>query len=166
MRYFLLGLPGSGKSHWGKIWSEKLKLHHYDLDEIIENNEGESITDIFKNEGEEHFRNLETFYLHKLINNYNSLVISTGGGTPCFNENLKLMNSQGTSIFLNPSIEEIANRIWNPTGENKRPMFSDCNSIEDVQKVLNELQQKRIQCYRNANYELDRWGLDTILKLK
>ncbi|WP_296621923.1 shikimate kinase [Marivirga sp.] len=166
MRYFLLGLPGSGKSHWGKIWSESTKLPYFDLDEVIENNEGQSIADIFKNEGEEYFRNLETFYLNKLIDNYKPLMLSTGGGTPCFNENLELMNAKGTTIFLNPPIEEIAERISKPVGGNKRPMFSDCHSIEDVQKLLYELKNKRLSYYQKANFELEKWEVDTILKLQ
>ncbi|ADR23683.1 shikimate kinase [Marivirga tractuosa] len=162
MRYFLLGLPGSGKSHWGRIWSKKLKLPFFDLDEVIVENEGNSINEIFKNEGEEHFRNLETFYLQKLIANYSSLILSTGGGTPCFRDNLLLMNEKGISIFLNPPIEEIANRVWNPNEIIKRPLFSDCNSIKDVQEVLQRLNEDRIPIYQKAIVELKSYSENSI----
>jgi shikimate kinase len=163
MRYFLLGLPGSGKSHWGKIWSEKINLPFFDLDEVIYNNEGESILDIFRTEGEDHFRNLETFYLNKLITNYKSFILSTGGGTPCFNSNMSLMNDKGITIFLNPPIEETAKRIWKPNGGNKRPMFAGCSSLEDVQENLTALYRKRVHFYQDAKKELTNWD-DTSLK--
>lgn len=166
MRYFLLGLPGSGKSHWGKIWSQKLNLPFFDLDDIIQNNEGQSIKDIFQTEGEEYFRNLETFYLKKLIDNYKAFLLSTGGGTPCFNDNMKLMNEKGVTLFLNPPVEETANRIWKPNGDNKRPMFSDCSSIEEVQKVLMGLHKKRLPFYKNAIKELNTWDDNSLKGLK
>ncbi|HET8860159.1 shikimate kinase [Marivirga sp.] len=153
MRYFLVGLPGSGKSHWGKIWSEKTKSPYFDLDEIIENNEGESIKDIFKKEGEEYFRNLETFYLTKLVDNYKALMLSTGGGTPCFNNNMDLMNNLGQTIHLNPPIETIVRRLWKPKG-NKRPMFSHCKNQNEVLITLEELNNKRIKYYAQAKYQL------------
>jgi len=166
MRYFLLGLPGSGKSHWGKIWSEKIKLPFFDLDEIIENNEGESIKDIFRTEGEEYFRNLETFYLNKLINNYRAFILSTGGGTPCFNKNMELMNENGLTLFLNPKIEETAKRIWKPNGGNKRPLFANCDSLEEVTEVLNTLFESRITFYQQAKKEVNNWNEDLLKGLK
>ncbi len=162
MRYFLIGLPGSGKSHWGKLWAENSKVLYFDLDEVIETNEGFSIKQIFQNEGEKHFRNLETFYLNKLINNYESFVISTGGGTPCFNENIKLMNEKGISIFLNPPIEETAERIWKPNESHKRPLFADCNSLEDVQLILKSLYESRIPFYQKAKKELKTWDKNSL----
>ncbi|RUA35486.1 MAG: shikimate kinase [Bacteroidetes bacterium] len=158
MRYFLLGLPGSGKSHWGKIWSDYLNTPFFDLDKVIVDNEGFSIKEIFKNDGEDHFRNLETFYLNKLIDNYNGFILSTGGGTPCYNDNMKLMNEKGISIFLNPPIDVTAKRIWKPNGGNKRPLFADCNSFEDVQKSLISLYKTRIKFYQEAKIEFNTWN--------
>ncbi|WKK75000.2 shikimate kinase [Marivirga salinae] len=166
MRYFLLGLPGSGKSYWGKLWAENIKVLYFDLDEVIETNEGFSINEIFQNEGEEHFRNLETFYLNKLIDNYEGFILSTGGGTPCFNNNIKLMNEEGVSIFLNPPIKETAKRIWKPNGGNKRPMFSECNSLNDVELILNRLYKKRLPFYQEANKELNKWDENSLKGLK
>jgi shikimate kinase len=166
MRYFLLGLPGSGKSHWGNIWSRTLKSNYFDLDDVIENSEGESITDIFSSEGEDYFRNLETFYLNKLIDNYKSIILSTGGGTPCFNENIDLMNKVGLTIFLNPSLEEHASRLWKPEEDNHRPMFSDCNSLVDVQHLLEDLKNKRLPFYQKAAMELKKWNENTLSNIK
>lgn len=157
MRYFLIGLPGSGKSYWGKKWAEKMKLMYFDLDEIIVQNEGESISDIFKTEGEEHFRNLETFYLNKLTDNYNALLISTGGGTACFNNNMEVLNQKGTSIFLDPPLEQIAKRIWNPHEKNKRPLFSQCSSDLEVLEQLKILYKERAEFYLKASIHLQEW---------
>ncbi len=166
MRYFLIGLPGSGKSHWGKIWANTMKMPYFDLDEIIENNEGQSITDIFKSEGEEYFRNLETFYLKKLINNYGTAVLSTGGGTPCFNDNMNLMNDKGITLFLNPQIEKIAERIWQPVDDNKRPLFSACNSLDKVQDTLIKLYQNRKAFYQRSKIEMNKWDENSLKGLK
>jgi shikimate kinase len=161
MRYFLLGLPGSGKSHWGKIWSEKIKLPFFDLDVIIENNEGFSITEIFKTEGEEYFRNLESFYLRKLIDNYESVMLSTGGGTPCFNENLDLMNQKGLTLYLDQPIDKIAERIWGQE-KNKRPLFSHCQKQSDIFNTLQALNNKRSKYYQKASFHLKNWDELTI----
>ena len=166
MRYFLLGLPGSGKSYWGKLWAENNKVLYFDLDVVIETNEGFSIKEIFQSEGEKHFRNLETFYLSKLIDNYESFILSTGGGTPCFNKNIKLMNENGISIFLNPAIEENAERIWKPQGGNIRPLFSGCNSLEEVKVILKNLYENRISFYQKAKIELKTWDKDSLKELK
>ena len=165
MRYFLLGLPGSGKSHWGKIWARETRNSFFDLDKVIENNEGESIKNIFKTEGEDHFRNLESFYLNKLIDNYHGLVLSTGGGTPCFNENLKLMARAGKTIFLNPPIEDIASRVWKPE-TNERPMFNQCKSKQEAFRLLEDLKTKRIIYYEQADIILERWDETIIKKIK
>jgi shikimate kinase len=165
MRYFLTGLPGSGKSHWGRVWAEKSNLMYFDLDNVIESNEGQVIKDIFNSEGESHFRNLETFYLNKLIDNYKAFIISCGGGTPCHNNNMELMNSKGTTIFLNPPLKDAAKRVWKPDGSNSRPLFSNCSTVNDVTKVLENLNAERINFYRQAHYELNSWDASAIKKL-
>jgi len=161
MRYFLIGLPGSGKSHWGKIWSDKIRSPYFDLDETIVNNEGLTIQELFDNEGEEYFRNLETFYLKKLIDNHNSFVLSTGGGTACFNNNIKLMNEKGVSLYLNPPLEKIVERVWKPK-TNKRPLFSTANDEKEVLRILTDLHTRRIPFYQEAKFMLQSWDELTI----
>jgi len=161
MRYFLIGLPGSGKSHWGKIWSDKIKSPYFDLDETIVNNEGLTIQELFDNEGEEYFRNLETFYLKKLIDNHNSFILSTGGGTACFNNNIKLMNEKGLSLYLNPPLEKIAERVWKPR-TNKRPLFSNCGNQAQVINKLEDLHNQRNKYYQEAKFTFQSWDEFTI----
>ena len=107
---FLVGFMGSGKSHWGKIWSACHNLPFYDLDEIIEKNEGMSINNIFEVRGEPYFRSSETETLHAM-KPYKKFIVACGGGTPCFNNNMEWMNANGTTIFLDTSASTIASRL-------------------------------------------------------
>lgn len=157
MRFFLIGLPGSGKSHWAKIWSERNSIPYYDLDDIIEKSEGFTISEIFKNEGEQHFRNLETFYLEKLIKNFKVIIIACGGGTPCFNDNMDLMNQSGKTIYLNEPISQIADRLWQSDKQSTRPLLADCNNIAEVTEKLKEMNAQRSQFYKQAKVEWESW---------
>jgi shikimate kinase len=76
------------------------------------------------------------------------------------------MNKGGLTIFLNPSIEENANRLWKPEEVNRRPLFSNCSSLEDVQKLLIELQNKRLTYYQKAAIELNHWNKNTLSNIK
>jgi shikimate kinase len=87
-------MPGSGKSTWGKKLAKALQYNFVDLDKLIELNEQLSIEDIFRQKGEEYFRDLEHKYLLKTIV-MNNVVISCGGGTPCYNDNMNLINENG-----------------------------------------------------------------------
>jgi shikimate kinase len=91
-KIFLLGFMGSGKSTLGKKLANKLNVPFFDLDKIIEEQIGISIAEIFKTKGEEYFRTLETQVLKQLIYKQAKFVIATGGGAPCFNNNIELIN--------------------------------------------------------------------------
>ena len=99
MRYFLIGFMGSGKSLIGKQLAKKLHMKYIDLDHFIEASENKTITNIFNNSGETYFRELEEKYLKEMIKEDNILV-STGGGTPTFNELIDTMNNVGKTIYL------------------------------------------------------------------
>ena len=157
MRFFLIGLPGSGKSHWAKIWSERNSIPYFDLDEIIEKSEGFAISEIFKNEGEQHFRNLESFYLEKLIKNFKVIIIATGGGTACFNSNMELMNQSGKTIYLNTPIAQIAERLWEAEQQSSRPLLANCQTLTEVIAKLEEMQTQRSQFYQQAKIIWENW---------
>ena len=110
MRIFLLGFMGSGKSHWGRQWSDVYDLKFIDLDEKIENQEHKSIIEIFENEGEDYFRQKEAILLRSLIKEDNC-IISCGGGTPCFFDNMDWMNEQGITIWLDEDIDDLVKRL-------------------------------------------------------
>ncbi|MFM8739263.1 MAG: shikimate kinase, partial [Cytophagales bacterium] len=99
MKIFLIGLPGSGKTTLGKQLAERLNIRFVDLDTEIEKSEGESIALIFKRFGEDHFRKAESTQLQKWANLNEDFVMATGGGAPCFFDNMEVMNQSGTTIF-------------------------------------------------------------------
>jgi shikimate kinase len=111
MRIFLIGFMGSGKTHWGTRMSEKLQVPFYDLDAVIVNNEGMSISEIFSIKGEEYFRYMEKQTLEDLVTREENFVLSAGGGTPCFFNNIEFMKRNGKVLWLNTSLEILNQRL-------------------------------------------------------
>jgi len=121
MLIYLIGLPGSGKSTIGKTLAQKLSYAYYDMDDVICAQEKKTIEEIFADKGENYFRELEHSILHETFELKNT-IISTGGGVPCFFDNIIEMKKHGLTIFINPTTEELANRLVGQGGEN-RPML-------------------------------------------
>src|SRR6266850_347126 len=121
MRIFLIGFMGSGKTHWGKQLAQRLKLPFYDLDEEIQAGEKKTIPQIFSEKGEEYFRMLEKELLEDIIGDHQSLVISCGGGTPCFFNNIDMMKKHGTVVWLNTAINVLYDRLVKEKA--KRPLL-------------------------------------------
>src|SRR5437773_11285939 len=96
---FLMGFMGSGKTFFGKQLAQLLNYEFIDLDELIGKNEGATIAEIFFSKGEAYFRSKESSLLKSLSQNENA-VIATGGGTPCFHDNMKWMNEHGITVYL------------------------------------------------------------------
>lgn len=142
-RIFLVGLPGSGKSTVGAYLAKALNYTFQDLDAEIEEVAGRSIADIFEEEGEEYFRKLEATQLRQMTDE--KMVISTGGGAPCFLDGMKWMNENGFTIFLNPPFDTIVERI---SKEAHRPLIGD-----DPEETLINLLSKRMPHYRQAKME-------------
>ena len=145
---FLIGLPGSGKSTVGKRIAKAFKYSFIDLDEYIEKKENCSISDLFALQGEPYFRNAERISLEELVIEKNNILISTGGGTPCFFNNLEIMLNHGVVVYLNPPLKMIVNRLIK--GKKKRPAFKGLSLIQTEEK-LNELLLQRLKFYSKAN---------------
>jgi shikimate kinase len=111
MRIFLIGFMGSGKTHWGTRIAEKLEIPFYDLDAVIVNSEGMSISEIFAIKGEEFFRYMEKQTLEDLVAREEDFVLSAGGGTPCFFNNIEFMKRNGKVLWLNTSLEALNQRL-------------------------------------------------------
>jgi len=111
MRIFLIGFMGSGKTHWGTRIAEKLQIPFYDLDAVIMQSEGMTISEIFINKGEEYFRYTEKQMLEDLVNREENFVLSAGGGTPCFFNNIDFMKRNGKVLWLNTSLEALNDRL-------------------------------------------------------
>lgn len=111
MKIFLVGFMGCGKTHWGHALSKKLALPFFDLDHQIEEKENKTINTIFNEQGEEHFRLLEKEVLYLINESHDSFVMATGGGTPCFYNNIGYMKTSGIAVWLNCSIDCIYERL-------------------------------------------------------
>ncbi len=107
MKIFLIGFMGSGKTHWGRLLGEKLGVRFFDLDEQIIVHAGKPVTQIFAEEGEEHFRLLEKEVMYLITESHDSFVMSCGGGTPCYFNNIDYMKQAGTVIWINTPLQTL-----------------------------------------------------------
>ncbi|WP_106602303.1 shikimate kinase [Chitinophaga ginsengisoli] len=146
MKIFLLGFMGAGKTYWGKQLAEHLSLPFYDLDDVIVESEEMSISDIFATKGEDYFRQQENYWLKELSRNENFL-ISCGGGAPCFQDNMDIMNNSGTTIWLNPNLSLIVERLKRK--KSKRPLIQDLADDELLDFVEKKLAE-RVPFYEQA----------------
>jgi len=145
MPVYLIGLPGSGKTTLGKQLASILEIPFFDLDAEIEKQEGISIPELFEREGEELFREKERSCIQDFLNR-KDFILATGGGTPCFFDNLDQMLEFGIVVFLNPSLDEILRRL-DPEELKSRPLFSNSESIAGK---LKSLLDARIDFYQRA----------------
>ena len=152
MKIFLLGLPGSGKSTLGKELAIALKLPFVDLDLEIERTEGASIPKIFEQKKEDYFRQAESNELKKWCARKDDFVMSTGGGTPIYFDNIEVINQSGTSIFLDVAASEIARRIIN-TKLSERPLFAKAHP-ESIKDHVEFMRSHRLPFYRKAHHTL------------
>ncbi len=150
MRYFIIGFMGSGKTYWGKQWSELSKLPFYDLDEEIEKQEGKSVSAIFAEKGEAAFRKMETDVLNSFFAKDN-FIVSCGGGTPCFHKNMKQMNEAGVTIYLESTVEELVQRLH--TEKETRPLIAGMADEVLGEFISNKLNERK-PYYQLAMYHL------------
>ncbi len=151
-------MPGSGKSTMAKYISSISDLNYKDLDDEIEKKEGRTINEIFQIENENYFRNKESQILNDIILKENKFILATGGGTPCFNNNIRLINKSGISIFLNTSIDKIIERVKR---KDKRPLFYKKNIEELVKNMLNN----RIKFYSMSTYSVENNNREEVLSI-
>ena len=142
MKIFLIGFMGSGKSHWGKELSKKLMIPFFDLDEKIEEHTGRSIPQIFAEEGEEHFRLLEKEVLYLLTESHEAFVMATGGGTPCFYNNIDYLKKNGIVVWLNCSVDCLFRRLVKE--KDKRPLISAISDNELKSFIVKKFSNRKI----------------------
>lgn len=150
-RIFLIGFMGSGKSTYGKLMAQKLNMDFLDLDDYIEKKHSKSIYSLFEEWGEDKFRKEEKNVLRDLPLSDN-LIIATGGGTPCFFDNMEYMNKQGETIYLRTSVRELRDRL--KPSNNKRPLLLN-KSPKDLEVYIADLLTKREVFYLKSRYILD-----------
>ena len=150
MKIFLVGLMGSGKSYWTKQLAKKYKTGGYDLDYLIEVREEKTIAEIFAEDGEEYFRKTESTVL-KWFDQKKTYVLATGGGAPCFFDNMAWMNQQGITIWLDEPLPVIAARLA-PEKEH-RPLIAKLSDSELID-FLEKQRATRLPFYSSAQIHL------------
>lgn len=149
-----LGYMGSGKSSIAKLISEKLDLINVDLDNYIEKKENKSIRNIFKISGELYFRKIENKYLKDLLNSDNNKIISLGGGTPCYSDNIEfIIESKCIVFYLRANVDTLADRLFNE--RDKRPLISRIKSKKDLKTFISKHLFERNQFYLKSNFIID-----------
>ncbi|MDX1545073.1 MAG: shikimate kinase [Christiangramia sp.] len=136
MKIFLLGYMGSGKSYIGKQLAESLGYLFTDLDEEIEKKENSSIPEIFEKKGEVYFRKLERQMLEKVLLSQTSSIISLGGGTPCYGDNLEIIKKAGdaTTVYLKWNIATLTERLF--AEKEHRPLISHLEDREKLEEFI------------------------------
>lgn len=140
----LVGYMGCGKTTVGKTLAELMRYKFTDTDELIEAQEGRSISDIFSKDGEQKFRAMETALLKKMLHDKRcGLVIATGGGMPVREENRPLLKKLGTVVYMRVKSETVYERI---KGDTTRPLLQCENPLERIREML----QNRTPAYEAA----------------
>ncbi len=154
---------GSGKTFLGKQLAEKLGAKFVDIDDIIIQNLKKSITEIFEQEGETYFRNHERKALLDAAQNYDG-VIATGGGTPCFQDNMEIIKKSGISIYIKMSPESLTKRLENI--RDSRPLLKSKNS-DELYWFISETLKRREPFYMKADHVIkgEEACVDDLLKL-
>ncbi|WP_127132474.1 shikimate kinase [Pseudoflavitalea rhizosphaerae] len=153
MRIFLIGFMGAGKTHWGKQVANRMGLPFQDLDELIVAQEGKSIADIFTANGEEYFRLAEKQMLEELVEREDSMIISCGGGTPCFFNNIDFMKRYGIVVWLNTHVEVILQRLLKERMH--RPLLKDIKDEDLRNHIIRKLNERRMY-YEQADVIIDK----------
>jgi shikimate kinase len=147
---------GCGKTTLGRRLSEHLNLQFVDMDHYIEERNLKTIPQIFEQEGESEFRNKERKALEEL-SEFTDIVIATGGGAPCFFDNIDLMNHSGKTIYLNIDPAILADRLLKSKTE--RPLIKG-KSREELVAFIDETLKKRNEFYKQAKFQITEPDID------
>ena len=153
---------GSGKTTIGKALSKETGMMFYDLDWYIESRMRKTVTQIFAEKGEDAFRKMEYNMLHEVAE-FENVIISCGGGTPCFYDNIDYLNQQGDVVYLNATPEVLYKHLLMAKGE--RPLLKG-KSPEELITYIEEHLKEREPFYNKAKYSLDVNLMDDFDKIK
>jgi shikimate kinase len=156
MKIFLIGMMGSGKSFLMKSLAKKLKVGGYDLDALIEAMDERAVCEIFAQDGEEYFRKQETKML-KLFGEKKTFVLATGGGTPCFFDNMQWMNKQGITIWIDEPVDVLVERLI--PEKTYRPLIANF-SDEQLKGFLENKLAERRKDYEQAQIKISGKDID------
>ncbi len=150
---FLVGYMGCGKSTLARKLARRLGVEALDTDSAVEQREGATVADIFRYEGEEHFRQAEREVLEQVIAAGRAAVVSTGGGLPIWRDNMERMNGAGTTVYLRRDAAQIARRLT-PYGRQKRPRLRGLSDGELVDFMTRDM-AAREPFYAKARHTVD-----------
>ena len=169
-KIFLVGYMGCGKSSLGRKLAKASGMEFMDMDSIIEQREGASISDIFHYQGEAYFRGVEQALIEELGAADGDMVISTGGGAPAWEDNMERMNRLGATVYLRRTAEQIASRL-SPHGRQKRPKLRGLNDEELVAFMTANMAEREpfysqathcVDCVERSDAELIDYILDIV----
>lgn len=161
-RIILIGYMGAGKTTVGRQLAKRLGLMFYDLDWYITNRMRRTVPQIFEESGEEGFRKIEHAMLHEVAE-FEDVVLSCGGGTPCFYDNMDYLNRMGETVYLKASPEVLYAHL--KMGKSVRPLLLD-KTPGEVEAFVKEQLAQREPYYSKAKHTLDVNVLDTYDKIK
>ena len=161
-RIILVGYMGSGKTTVGKALSKETGMMFYDLDWYIESRMRKSVSQIFAERGEEGFRKIEYNMLHEVAE-FEDVIISCGGGTPCFFDNMDYLNQQGDVIYLKATPETLYKHLL--MAKIERPLLKG-KSAEELIAYITEHLKERSPFYEKARHILDVNVLDEYDKIQ
>jgi shikimate kinase len=147
MKVFLIGYMGCGKSKMGRRLSSMLDVPFIDLDKYIEEKYFKTVPQIFTEEGEAEFRKKEQAAL-KEVAEFDPVIVATGGGAPCFFDNMEVMNRAGLCVFLDVDSRELADRLIH--SKNERPLIKG-KSPEELIHFIDEMMLDRRPFYEKAS---------------
>jgi len=154
MIVILIGYMASGKSSLGTLLAKKIDFDFIDLDDYIEKKEGLLVKNIFADKGEIYFRRVESVYLSEIITQKDNIILSLGGGTPCYGKNMEviLKSKNVKSIYLKASIASLIDRLKNK--KDKRPLISHLESEEELSEFIGKHLFERSVFYDQAQYKI------------
>ncbi len=161
-RILLVGFMAAGKTTLGKALARDLGLQFIDLDHYIENRFHCTVSQLFIERGEEGFRQIERTMLHEVAE-FEDVIIATGGGTPCFFDNMEYMNAQGTTVFLEASVDVIYTRLT--IARTQRPLVAG-KSSEELRQYITKMLEQRSPFYTRATHTFCANRLENICQVE
>lgn len=161
-RILLIGFMAAGKTTLGKALAQDLGLQFIDLDHYIENRYRCTVSQLFAERGEEAFRQIERNMLHEVAE-FEDVIIATGGGTPCFFDNMDYMNAQGITVFLKASVDVIYTRLT--IARTQRPLVAN-KSADELRQYITDMLERRNPYYTRATHTFCADRLENICQVE
>ena len=148
IRIFLIGYMGAGKTTLGRALSREMQVSFIDLDWYIEERFHKTVRQLFEERGEDGFREIEKKMLHEVAE-FENVIVATGGGTPCFFDNMDYMNACGDAVFLDVDKDVLFRRLR--IAKQQRPLLAE-KTDDELRAFIDTALEKRLPYYRKARY--------------